>query len=80
VISSNLRKGKSSASLGSGKVLLYLWIWPPLPQHKVLEDKLAFTSRKRAAASLARNLAFNHFGTNFYSDYSIERMAVGTNE
>jgi hypothetical protein len=47
-------------------------------QHKVLEDKLAFTSRKRAAASSARNLAFNHFGTNFYSDKKIERIAVWT--
>ena len=64
----------------SFRSLLHLWIRPPLPQHKVLEDKLAFTSRKRAAASLARNLAFNHFGTNLYSNYSIERMAVWTNE
>ena len=51
-----------------------------LSQQKILEEELALTSRERAAASLARNLAFNHFGTNLYSNYSIERMAVWTNE
>jgi hypothetical protein len=53
---------------------------PTFSQQKILEEELALTGRERAAASLALNLAFNHFGTNLYSNYSIERVAVWTNE
>lgn len=52
---------------------------PALPQQKILDDKLAFASRKWAATCLASYLAIS-FRTDFDSDDAIERVAIRTDK
>jgi hypothetical protein len=64
--------------------LLELAASPPLnatalPQQKILDDELAFASRKWAATCLAGYLAIS-FGTDFDSDDAIERVAIWTDK